>query len=157
MKNRRFIRALLYGLVSLTRALASCGGEGGGTPPSNTGVRQVRQVSGVNGRTAVLRIISFTPSNPLGINSGTQRQFSARGYFLDHSEQDLTTMVYWTSSDISIATISNAPDAKGQAVAVSKGYCSIPRRWMASHVQHSWALTDAINLRTMWKGKALWT
>jgi len=72
-----------------------------------------------------LRSISITPSNPLGINSGTQLQFSARGYFSDNSVQDLTTMVVWTSSDTSIATISNESDSKGQAIAVSRGYCSI--------------------------------
>ena len=34
-------------------------------------------------------------------------------------------MVAWTSADVSVATISNAPDSKGQAIAVSRGYCSI--------------------------------
>jgi len=34
-------------------------------------------------------------------------------------------MVVWTSSDTSIATVSNAPDSNGQAIAVSRGYCSI--------------------------------
>jgi hypothetical protein len=67
MTNRRFIRALLYGLVSLTLTLTSCGGERGGTPPRKTGVRQVEQYkySGINGKTAVLRSISITPSNYL--------------------------------------------------------------------------------------------
>jgi hypothetical protein len=125
MTNRRFIRALLYGLVSFTLTLTSSGGECGGTPPRNTGVGQVMQVSGVSVRTAALRTISITPSNPLDINSGTQLHFSTRGYFSDNSVEDLTTMVVWTSSDTSIATISNAPDSKGQAVALSKGYCSI--------------------------------
>jgi hypothetical protein len=123
MRNYRFIRALMYILVSLT--LTSCGGGGGGTPPRNTGVGQDRQVSGVSGRTAVLRAISITPSDPLGINSGTQLQFSAKGYFSDNSVQDLTTLAVWTSSDTSVATISNEPESQGQAIAVSRGYCSI--------------------------------
>jgi len=83
----------MYILVSLTLILTSCGGEGVGTPPQNTGDGQVRQVSGVSGRTAVLRAISITPSNSLGINSVTQLQFSARGYFSDNSVQDITTMM----------------------------------------------------------------
>lgn len=125
MRNNRFIRAPMYILVSLTLTLISCGGEGGGTPPRNTGVGQVRQVSGVSGRTAILRTISITPSNPLGIKSDTQLQFAAKGVYSDNSVQDLTTMVVWISSDTSVATISNAPDSKGQAIAVSRGYCSI--------------------------------
>ena len=115
----------MYILVSLMLTLTSCGGERGGTPPRNTGVGQTRQVSGVSGRTAVRGIISITPSNPLGINSGTQLYFSATGYFSDNSVLDLTTLVVRTSSDASIATVSNAPDSKGQAIAVSRGYYSI--------------------------------
>jgi len=113
----------MYILVSLT--VTSCGGEGGVTTPQHTGIGQVEQFSGVSGSTAVVRAISITPSNPLGINSGTQLQFNAWGYFSDNSAQDLTTMVVWTSSDASVATISNAPDSKGQSMAVSRGYCSI--------------------------------
>jgi len=82
-------------------------------------------VGEVNGRIAVLRTICITPSNHLDTDSGEQLHFSAKGYFSDNSVQDLTTMVVWTSSDPSIATISNAPDSKGQALAVSRGYCSI--------------------------------
>jgi len=69
MWNNRFIKALMYIVVSLT--LTSCGEEGGGTPPPNAGVRQVGQVSAVSGRKAVLRTISITPSNSLGIISAT--------------------------------------------------------------------------------------
>ena len=125
MKNAGFIRASIYILVSVTLALTSCGGDRGGSPPRNTGVGQARQVSGVNGRTAVLRTISITPSDTLGINSGTQLQFAATGSYSDNSLKDLTTMVIWTSSDTSIATISNEPGLIGLATTISRGYCSI--------------------------------
>jgi hypothetical protein len=125
MRNYRAIRALMYMLVSLTLTLTSCGGEGGGTPPNNTGVGQVKQVSGVSGRTPMLRSISITPINSLGVNAGTRLQFAATGSYSDNSVQDLTMLAVWTSSETSVATISNAPDSKGQAIAVSRGYCSI--------------------------------
>jgi hypothetical protein len=113
MKNNRFIRGSMYGLVSLMLALPSCGGGGRSTSPNNTGVRQV---SGVNGITAVLRTISITPSNPLVINSGTQLQFTATGSYADNSVQDLTAQVVWASSDTSVATVSNASDSKGPCI-----------------------------------------
>jgi hypothetical protein len=72
-----------------------------------------------------LRGISITPSNPLGINAGTRLQFAAKGSYSDNSVQDLTTLAVWTSSDTSITTVSNEPDSRGQAIAVSRGYCSI--------------------------------
>jgi len=124
MMNYRYIRALIYILVSLTLALTSCGG-GGGAPPDNSGANRTGGISGVNGRTPVLRIISITPSIPLGINAGTRLQFAATGSYSDNSMQDITTLAVWTSSDTAVATISNAPDSKGQAIAVSRGYCSI--------------------------------
>jgi hypothetical protein len=125
MQNARFIRALMYLLVGITLTLTSCGGERGSTPPHNTGAGQVRQVSGVNGGTVVIRTIRITPISPLGIDSGTQLNFIATGCYSDNSVQDLTTLAVWTSSDASVATISDAPDSKGQAIAVSRGYCSI--------------------------------
>lgn len=111
----------MYLLVSLALTLTFCGGEDRGVPPRNTGIGQVRQVIGESERTPALRSISITPSNPLGINSGTQLQFAAMGSYTDNSVQDLTTLVTWTTSDTSIAIVSNAPDSKRQA----KGYCSI--------------------------------
>jgi len=125
MKNSRFIRAPIYILLGLTITLISCGGEGGGIPSRNTGVGQVRQISGQSGRAVVLRDINITPSNPLGIKSGTQLQFTVTGTYSDNSVQDVTTMAVWTSSDTSIATISNAPGSTGMATAISRGYCSI--------------------------------
>jgi hypothetical protein len=87
MKNYRFIRALMFILLTLMQTLASCGGERGGTPPRNTGIGQVRQVSGVNESIVVLRTISITPNNTLGINSGTQLHFAAMGSYSDYSVQ----------------------------------------------------------------------
>lgn len=124
MKNNRFLMVLLV-VVTLTLALTSCGGEGGGIPPRNMGVGQVRQVSGESGRTAVLRSIIITPSTPLGINPGTQLQFTAKGSYSDNSVQDITTLATWSSSDPSVATVSNEFVSIGLATAISKGYCSI--------------------------------
>jgi hypothetical protein len=120
--HNRFIKALMYILVSLTLALTYCGG---GASPDTSGAGRTGGISGVNGKKPVLRIISITPSNPLEINVGTRLQFAAVGSFSDNSMQDLTTLAVWTSADTLIATISNAPDSKGQAIAISRGYCSI--------------------------------
>jgi Bacterial Ig-like domain (group 2) len=125
MKNGKFINLFIYGFISLVVFLASCGREGGAAYPGNMGVGQTSQVSGAGKMAPILKGISITPSNPLGINAGTRLQFAATGSYSDNSVQDLTTLAVWTSSDTSITTISNAPDSKGQAIAVSRGYCSI--------------------------------
>ena len=102
--------------------LTSCGG---GAPPGNAGEVRTGETSGVSGRTTVLRVITVTPNAPLGIGSRSQLQFTATGTYSDNTVQDLTTMVAWTSSDTSIATVSNTPGSIGMITAVSRGYCSI--------------------------------
>jgi hypothetical protein len=122
MKNGKIIRILLYGLVGLSLALTACGR--GASQDDGEAVR-TNESSGVSGRTQVLREINITPRNPLEIPSGTRLRFTATGSYSDNSVQDVTMLVTWTSSDASIAFISNAPDEKGWALAVSRGYCSI--------------------------------
>jgi len=125
MINSGFIRAPMYLLVSLALTLTSCGRESGGMPPVNSGVGQVRQVGGEHGRTAVLRNISITPSNPVGISSGAELQFTAMGFYSNNAVEDITTLVFWTTSDPSVTTVSNEAGSMGLATAVSRGYCSI--------------------------------
>jgi hypothetical protein len=126
MKNRRIIRALMYGLVSLTLALTSCGrGCGVGAPPDSREADRARENNGINGGELALKAINVTPNNPVGIHPGTQLQFEATGVFGDNAEENLTEVVGWTASNVAIVSISNAIDSKGQARAVSSGYCSI--------------------------------
>jgi hypothetical protein len=124
MINHSVIKRLSYGLVILTLALASCGGDGGGASlggaaPSTNGKRAV------SSRAPVLLSIRISPTNPLGIESGTNLLFTAAGSYSDNSTQDITTMAVWSSSDTVIATVSNARDSQGWVTTVSKGYCSI--------------------------------
>jgi len=126
MNDCRFIRLLMCGVMGLLLTLTSCGGGGGGSIPSNNmEAGQVTKVSRVSGRTAVLKSISITPNDPLGVNSGTRLQFTAMGSYSDNSVQDVTPLVTWTSSDPSVATISNDPGSLGLATTASRGYCSI--------------------------------
>ncbi len=118
---------LMHGLLSLTLMLSSCGsggGNGGKTPSFSSVTNQAGGIS-VSDKIPRLRVISITPSNPLGFNPGTQLQFAAAGIYSDNSVQDLTTKVVWTSSDTSIASVSNEPDSMGLATTVARGYCSI--------------------------------
>jgi hypothetical protein len=125
MKKRSVIKILSCGLVSFTLTLASCGGDGVGVLMGSSGAPSTKGESVVSRNTPVLMAINISPSNPLGIDPGTHLLFTATGSYSDNSVQDLTTIAVWTSSDISIATVSNARDSKGWATAVSKGYCSI--------------------------------
>ena len=62
--------------------------------------------------------IGVTPAAP-SIAAGTQQQFTATGVFSDSSVQDLTTQVSWSSSNQSLATISNTAGSKGLASAAA--------------------------------------
>ena len=69
---------------------------------------------------AVLVSVSVTPLNPI-VGKGTTQQFNATGIFSDHSTQDLTSAATWTSSNNSVATVSNA----GLANTLTKGSATI--------------------------------
>jgi hypothetical protein len=73
---------------------------------------------------AVLTSIQIAPANgslPVGAGS----QFQATGVFSDASTQDITDLVTWSSSDINVATISNAFGSKGFAQSVAGGIADI--------------------------------
>jgi uncharacterized protein YjdB len=73
---------------------------------------------------AVLASISVTPPSP-SIPAGLSQQFTATGSYTDKTTQDLTPTVSWSSSDTSVATISNAPDSRGFATAAATGTTTV--------------------------------
>jgi len=73
---------------------------------------------------AVLDSIAVTPTAP-SVAAGRAQQFTAIGTFSDLTTQDLTTQVTWTSSDPSVATISNAAGSQGLASTVTAGATTI--------------------------------
>jgi hypothetical protein len=86
--------------------------------------------SGVSGSTAltvtppVLISLAIKPANRT-IALGASQQCAAAGTYTDNSTQDLTTAATWTSSDVSVATISNAAGTKGRAASVNDGTTTI--------------------------------
>jgi hypothetical protein len=82
--------------------------------------------AGVAGQTklavtaAVLMSIEVTPPSP-SIAKGSSAQFSATGVFSDHSTQNLTSQVTWSSSSATVATISSAAGSSGLAQAAGVG------------------------------------
>ncbi|MGO9015778.1 MAG: Ig-like domain-containing protein, partial [Dissulfurispiraceae bacterium] len=68
--------------------------------------------------------IAVTPANP-GIALKTTEQFTATGTFSDHSTQNITTSVTWSSSAKSVATISNAAGSFGLVTPVAAGTATI--------------------------------
>ena len=69
---------------------------------------------------ATLASIEVTPPSPSAAK-GTTAQFRATGVFSDHSTQDLTSQVTWSSSDPAVATISSAAGSTGLALARDVG------------------------------------
>jgi len=73
---------------------------------------------------ATLVSIAVTPTNPTTVK-GLTRQFTATGTYDNATTQDLTDQVSWSSSNESIATISNAAGDEGLATAVDPGTVTI--------------------------------
>jgi hypothetical protein len=67
-----------------------------------------------------LQKVSIVPTRDV-TPAGSDVQFTASGLYSDASTHDLTSSVTWTSSDVSVATISNLAGTQGLASAVDKG------------------------------------
>jgi 6-phosphogluconolactonase (cycloisomerase 2 family) len=78
----------------------------------------------LNVTAAQLVSIAVTPANATALNGGTA-QFAATGIYTDSSTQNLTSAVTWSSSNASIATISNAGGSQGLASAVGSGAATV--------------------------------
>jgi streptogramin lyase len=87
-------------------------------------------VAGVNGSTALtvtpaaLVSMALTPAIP-SIPLGTKQQFSATGTFSDGSQQDVTSICQWSSSNSAIATVSNVAGQIGLASSVGSGVTTV--------------------------------
>jgi uncharacterized repeat protein (TIGR03803 family) len=73
---------------------------------------------------ATLVSLAVTPGSASQMTGSTQ-QFIATGTYTDNSTQTLTTTVAWTSSDTTVAVISNASGSNGLATALGVGSASI--------------------------------
>ncbi|MHB8482751.1 MAG: Ig-like domain-containing protein [Nitrospiria bacterium] len=61
---------------------------------------------------AVAESIAVTPANQ-SIALGKTQQYTATGTFTDHTTQDITSLVIWSSSNAGTGTVSNASASRG--------------------------------------------
>ncbi|KPJ98007.1 MAG: hypothetical protein AMJ60_09745 [Desulfobacterales bacterium SG8_35] len=73
---------------------------------------------------AVIDSIILTPENST-IAVGASQQFGATGIFSDNSEQDITDLVNWFTSNNSVGTISNSFANKGLFISIASGAVTI--------------------------------
>ena len=87
-------------------------------------------LSGVNAKTTLavraveIQSIRITPTDT-EVPSGLSLPFTATGTFSDHTEQDITENVQWSSSEKTVATISNTAGTKGIVDALQVGETEI--------------------------------
>jgi 6-phosphogluconolactonase (cycloisomerase 2 family) len=108
--------------ASGTIGLASSAGQGTATITATVG--SIAGSTLLTVTPATLVSIAVTPVSP-SITSRSNEQFTATGSYTDGSMQNLTATVTWSSSDPTIATISNAAGSSGLAAAAAVGTTSI--------------------------------
>jgi len=108
----------------------TAGSRGLATPAGIGETTVLATLDGVTGSTdftvteAVLVSVQVTPSNP-SIPKGMTLQLSATGIYSDHSTQDLTKQVTWSTSNTSVASVSNAAGSNGLATALAGGTAGV--------------------------------
>jgi len=87
-------------------------------------------LNGISGSTTLtvtpvaLTSISLSPANA-SLPSGGFSFYSATGHYSDGSSLDITSQVTWSSSNVSVADISNAAGSQGKAIAKAVGGVTI--------------------------------
>src|SRR4029077_9229502 len=112
--------------------ISNASGSSGLASAAGTGSTNISaSVSGVTSLAAPLTVtaatlvsIQVTPPSP-SIANGLTQQFTATGTYTDNSIQDLTQAATWSSSNLGVATISNASGSSGLASAAGTGSTNI--------------------------------
>jgi hypothetical protein len=86
--------------------------------------------------------MQITPASAT-VAQQTAAQFRAIGTFADGSTQDLTGSVSWTSSPLSVATVSEAVGTKGLAAGLAPGTATITALFAGQVGTASLSVTDA--------------
>jgi Protein of unknown function (DUF3443)/Bacterial Ig-like domain (group 2) len=102
---------LLFFVLILLLIMSCGGGEGG-------------EGGGTSAPAVTLSSITVTPANP-GMLSGKTKQLTATGTYSNGTKQDLTTSVTWSSSDTTVATISNTAGSNGLVTSSLAGTTTI--------------------------------
>src|SRR5271163_2200157 len=71
--------------------------------------------------TAIMAAIQVNPVSPSIVSGGNKEQFTATGIYTDGSSADITSSVTWSSSNATVATISNAAGSNGLATSAVSG------------------------------------
>jgi trimeric autotransporter adhesin len=117
--------------ASTVAAVSNTAGSNGLVTTVGVGSTTVSATSGnVTGTTAftvtAATLVSIEVTPPAAsVASGLTRQFTATGVFSDNSTQDLTSQVTWASSNVTVATVSDALGSMGLATAVGVGATTI--------------------------------
>lgn len=103
-------------------------GQSAGTATITAKLGAVSSTADLVVEASALQSISVSPS-PTTLPAGFEQQFTATATFGDGSTQDLTNSVTWTSSPLSVATISNTTNLRGLASSVSAGTATITAKF----------------------------
>ena len=112
-------------------AISNSAGSNGLVTPVAAGSATVMAVSGGVSATTPLTVtpatlvsVAVTPAN-MSVIPGAIVQFTATGTFSDSTTQDLTASAVWSSSALSVATISTGAGSNGRATSVAAGTTTI--------------------------------
>jgi hypothetical protein len=99
-------------------------GQSAGTAVITASVGAVSGTANLIVESSALNEIDISPSNP-SVPQQISTNLTALGKFADGSTQNLTTVVTWTSSSASVATVSNAGGLKGIVTGETPGTSTI--------------------------------
>jgi uncharacterized protein YjdB len=138
------------GVASVSNALGSYGLATAASTGTAT-ITATDPATSINGATsltitaALLKSIAVTPTTP-SVAKGNAQAFIATGTYSDSTTKDLTTTVTWSSSNLAVASVSNALGSEGLASGATKGTTTITATDSTTAIAGSTTLgvTDAV-------------
>lgn len=111
----------LYGIADGTSTITAYWSDAGATNSANGTV----DITVTSGTVSNMEISPDKPSSPVGYT----KQLTATALYSDSNTQNISESAVWTSSDPSVATVSNATGSRGLVTFISYGRATITARF----------------------------
>jgi alpha-tubulin suppressor-like RCC1 family protein len=137
-----------WSVTSGTATISNAAGSAGLATSNGVGTSTIQVFDAARGVTGTATLIvtaatvvsiGVTPAAK-SIPLGTSQQFAATGVFTDHTTEDLTQAVTWSTSN-GDASVSNAAGSKGLATATGVGTATVTATYAPAMVSGSTTLT----------------
>jgi hypothetical protein len=132
-------------IATVSDAVGSKGTLAGLAPGSVDVTASLLGVNGARSLTVVQAPLARLEVTPAGVTqpAGTSVAYRATATFADGSVQDVTRLATWSSSDVALVAVQNAPAEAGRATLLAQGAAEVRAQWQSTTSAQAVTITAA--------------